>query len=107
MDDLSLELHPEARRELRRAVSYYRTQSERIAESLIREVRSLEEKLLRNPLRCGFLEKPFRCCRLDRFPFGIVYGVESTRIRIVAFMHLKRRPGYWKDRVGADASSSE
>ena len=36
---------------------------------------------------------------LRRYPFGIVYRVESTRILIIAIAHGHRRPGYWRDRV--------
>jgi plasmid stabilization system protein ParE len=29
------------------------------------------------------------------FPYQIVYRVDSDEIRILAFAHLKRRPGFW------------
>ena len=35
---------------------------------------------------------------LRRYPFAVVYRVESRRILIVAVAHGKRRPGYWRDR---------
>jgi plasmid stabilization system protein ParE len=34
-----------------------------------------------------------------RFPYQVVYRLRSTEIVIVAFAHLKRRPGYWKQRT--------
>ena len=36
---------------------------------------------------------------LRRYPFGIVYRVEVSRILIVAVAHGHRRPGYWRDRI--------
>ena len=33
-----------------------------------------------------------------RFPYQVVYRLSSTEMVIVAIAHLKRRPGYWKDR---------
>jgi plasmid stabilization system protein ParE len=33
-----------------------------------------------------------------RFPYQIVYRIRPTEIVIVAVAHLKRRPGYWKNR---------
>ncbi len=36
---------------------------------------------------------------LHRFPFAIVYFHSETKITIVALMHFKRKPGYWKNRV--------
>jgi hypothetical protein len=38
-------------------------------------------------------------CRVNRFPYGLVYEVSGEEIVIVAVMHLHRRPGYWRDRV--------
>ncbi len=33
-----------------------------------------------------------------RFPYQVVYRLRRTEIAIVAIAHLKRRPGYWKNR---------
>jgi len=33
-----------------------------------------------------------------RFPYQVVYRLGPTEIVIVAIAHLKRRPGYWKNR---------
>lgn len=33
-----------------------------------------------------------------RFPYQVVYRVRPDEILIVAFAHLKRRPGFWKHR---------
>ena len=32
-------------------------------------------------------------------PFGILYRIDPHEIVIIAVMHLRRRPGYWADRV--------
>ena len=36
---------------------------------------------------------------LTRLPYTIVYVVEPTAIRLIAFAHHKRRRGYWKSRL--------
>jgi len=33
-----------------------------------------------------------------RFPYQVVYRLRPKEIVIVAIAHLKRRPGYWKNR---------
>ncbi len=35
---------------------------------------------------------------VGRFPYQVVYRLKPTEIVIVAIAHLKRRPGYWKNR---------
>jgi hypothetical protein len=34
-------------------------------------------------------------------PYGILYRVEEERVVDVAVAHLRRRPGYWRDRKSA------
>lgn len=36
---------------------------------------------------------------LKTYPFAIVYAIEPEEILILAFEHMKRRPGYWLRRV--------
>lgn len=36
---------------------------------------------------------------VSRFPYQIVYRLTATEIIIVGVAHLKRRPGYWKNRI--------
>lgn len=40
-----------------------------------------------------------RKTRLKRFPYALVYWVDSGNLRIIALMHLHREPGYWHARL--------
>lgn len=40
-----------------------------------------------------------RKARLKRFPYAVVYCLESDTLSIIAVMHLHREPGYWHGRV--------
>ena len=51
------------------------------------------------PLGCGKVYGEVRICRIQRFPYGIVYVARDEEIVVVAVMHLHRRPGYWKQRL--------
>ncbi len=44
--------------------------------------------------RAGFTRRVL----VPRFPYQVVYHLAASEIVIVAFAHLKRRPGYWKKR---------
>jgi hypothetical protein len=37
---------------------------------------------------------------LRRFPFVIIFREAAVRIEILAIAHGRRRPGYWRDRLG-------
>jgi hypothetical protein len=56
---------------------------------------------------CGLRVKDFhhQAAPHARFPFGVVYEIESENISVIAIMHLRRRPGYWKRRVRAESQA--
>ena len=42
-----------------------------------------------------------RTCKLPRFPYGIIFRMKSEHIEIIAIMHLRRQPGYWRTRASS------
>jgi len=54
---------------------------------------SKRQSFYERTLRGGFRRRLLR-----RFPYGILYKEEESQIVIVAVMHLRRRPGYWRNR---------
>lgn len=40
----------------------------------------------------------YRIALLRRFPYSIIYRVETERIIVLAVAHQKRKPFYWADR---------
>ena len=47
----------------------------------------------------GRKERGVRVKRILGFPHSIMYLVRKDSIKIVAFAHGKRRPGYWRHRL--------
>lgn len=45
------------------------------------------------------LDLQVRRVPVTRFPYHVVYLETQTEIRILAFAHDSRRPGYWRSRV--------
>ena len=41
----------------------------------------------------------FRQALARRFPFSVIYFIESGEIVVVAVAHQSRRPYYWKERM--------
>jgi plasmid stabilization system protein ParE len=46
----------------------------------------------------GFGGLDARRMLVAKFPYQIVYRISVDEIRILAFAHLKRRPGFWRHR---------
>ena len=45
------------------------------------------------------VSKGLRRMLLHRFPFSLIYSVETDAILIVSVAHHRQRPGYWKSRA--------
>ncbi len=88
-----------AKAELEEAVSSYEHERKGLGEGFALEAEDALARILQFPHAWSALSKNVRRCRLNRFPYGIVYSLQNEEILIVAVMHLHRKPGYWKNRL--------
>jgi plasmid stabilization system protein ParE len=94
-----IEFHLSALAEIAEAEDHYARISERLLEQFFREFIAAIERLTAFPKSHPRIFKSYRWVRLRRFPFLIVYRQKKDgTVRVVAFSHERRRPGYWKDR---------
>ncbi len=92
--------HPEAKVELLAAARHYKAEAPLAARRFRSEVGKAIRFILAYPEaspRVG--RKGARRKLLSRFPYDLIYLLESDRIRIVPVAHQKRRPGYWTSRL--------
>jgi plasmid stabilization system protein ParE len=94
-----VEFHPAARREFVETAHYYQTQRPGLGRRFASAVRDAILRIQEHPRLYRLLEDDIRCCRVLRFPYGVVYRSTADRIQIIAVMHLHRQPGYWHSRV--------
>lgn len=90
--------HPEAEAEFFGAIEYYEACEPGLGQKLAAEVTSAILRILDYPFGWPVLEGEVRRCLTHQFPFGILYTVYQEDIFILAVMHLRREPGYWKPR---------
>jgi hypothetical protein len=90
--------------ELDEAVAYFEAQRKGLGTEFAREVSAAILRIVEHPNAWQKLTGGVRRCQLNRFEYGVVYGVQDDVTTIYAVMHLRRRPGYWRDRL---KSSSE
>lgn len=90
----------EAEAELDAAFEYHNEQRAGLGHELIDEFRRGVEKVLQHPAAWHPLGATYRRYRLHRFPYGIVYRIDSAadRVVVVAVMHLSQEPGKWHGR---------
>ena len=63
------------------------------------EVQAVIERISDLPYSGSPAEDTLRRTHLPRFPFSIVYRLTDGEIEIVAVVHQRRRPGYWRERT--------
>jgi toxin ParE1/3/4 len=102
-----IRLSAEALDEIDEAVVWYDKRRDGLGADLLSEVdRALEQVDARPQSFARLRDLPedltVRRALLDRFPFALVFlEVQEGSIRVVAFAHTKRQPGYWLSRVFA------
>lgn len=92
-------LHPEADAEFAEAVAYYRAIDPELGIRFYREMERLIGEVCAHPQRYCRFDPPARRHFSTWFPYAVVYLDQPDRVWIVAIMHMKRRPAYWKDRL--------
>ncbi len=78
------------------AARYYESQSPGLGSEFLDEIEHATHALAAQPQAAPIVRNDIRRRLLTRFPFGLLYQTEDTRIVIIAVMHLRRRPGYWQ-----------
>lgn len=92
---------PPAEEEMIAAAQYYQQQSAGLGSEFLSEVERTVAAILAHPEAAPKVKKKIRRRLLKRFPFGVLYAVAADEVVIVAVMHLRRRPGYWEDRLNS------
>jgi len=96
---LIVTFHEAARTEISEAVAFYNSRSPGLGNALASEVHAAVSKIIENP-DAGFTVRPsIRRHLLGRFPYSVLYSADGARLRVLAVMHHRRRPGYWEGRV--------
>lgn len=96
---MTFSFHPEAEAEFSEAIEYYENRESGLGYDFSIEVFAAIRNIIRYPTSWPVMEDNVRRCLVSRFPFGIVYSIESGEIFILAVMHLRRHPDYWKNRA--------
>lgn len=90
---------PPARQELHAAVDYYEGRRKGLGAEFAAEVHRTILRIQANPTAWKIVIRSARRCRTRRFPYSVIYSIREDDILIVAIMHVRRRPDYWRDRL--------
>jgi len=71
----------------------------RAAQDFAIEVAKALDKIQDNPERFARISLKLRACSVTRFPYQVIFRLDSDRIYVIAVTHAKRRPNYWRRRT--------
>lgn len=94
-----LRIHPEASKELEEVL-------QRLADDTLWQAERFADiyygalKKVRSHAECShFVWREFRRFNLHPFSFALIYRHRKNEVYLVALMHEKRHPDYWKSRI--------
>ena len=90
-------LHPEAAAEFLEAQRRYTQVSSPLGQRHYDEISRLFGQIGDHPPRYKQFDPPARRVFANGFPYAVVYVARPDAIWIVAVMHVRREPAYWKD----------
>ncbi len=88
-----------AEEEMTEASLFYEAASTGLGNSFLDDVQRVVDSLREHPYLGHGVVRNLRRMLLHRFPFSLIYSVETDEILIVAVAHHGRRLGYWQERL--------
>lgn len=95
---MRVEFHPEALAEFRAAAEYYEQQQTGLGERFANAVEMAVAHVVAAPTSWRVIEDDIRRCLTKVFPYAVLYSIELDHVLVVAVMHCRREPGYWRNR---------
>lgn len=92
-------VHESADDELSAAAVFYESRETDLGKEFLEELSQAFQRIIARPFSYSIHFDEYRRYLMDRFPYQVVYRIEGKRILVFAVAHLRRQPGYWRERV--------
>lgn len=105
---MRIELHPEARAELRAAALWYEEREAHLGDAFLDGVSTVFEKIRANPdlfpqwIGTEHAKFLIRKALVERFPYAVGFEQHESVCLVLSVAHQKRRPLYWLKRAGEE-----
>ena len=93
-----IEIHVAAEVELLESAAYYERKRKGLGGEFLDEFDAALDKIEAFPEAWPVYAGEYRRFLLRRFPYGLIYRLESDKIFLIAVAHLHRKPDYWRER---------
>ncbi len=86
-----------AKQELDDATLFYNMEYSELGKRFRQEVKAAAKRIVEYPEAWSVERGEVRKCLLHKFPYKLLYSIESEHIFIIAVAHQHRKPDYWID----------
>jgi len=95
---MRIEFHPQARIEIVDSTVFYEKRISNLGEKFVNEIEHTIQIITQWPEIGNKIDNVFRKIVLNKFPYSLIYTIETDRILVVATAHHSKKPGYWRNR---------
>jgi mRNA-degrading endonuclease RelE of RelBE toxin-antitoxin system len=81
------------------AATWYNQKIHRLGFRFLLDLETTIESLIRNPFAYSILKEPIRKAGLKKFPYVVLYVIESNNIIVIGIINTKRSRSYFKRRI--------
>lgn len=98
----NLRRHPEVDSEIERWAEILSQKSDWSPPRFFAAIRAAYRRIRERPTHAHFVHKEFRRYNIPGQSHAVIYREEADAIYVIAVMHEKRHPDYWKERMDED-----
>jgi plasmid stabilization system protein ParE len=95
---ITVSFHESTEDEINEAVDFYEMECLGLGSLFIDELEKALERISQIPQSSQILRGNIRKKVLHKFPYSVIYSIRSSKIRVLAVAHQKKRPFYWRRR---------
>jgi plasmid stabilization system protein ParE len=89
----------EAQQEFDEGIGYYTKIQHKLGQQFYQEVMVAIQKASEQPFAYQTMSPRVRRVLTHKFAYGVLYFVRQDALVVVAIMHLRQEPNYWRKRV--------
>jgi plasmid stabilization system protein ParE len=94
----TLRVPTRARLEIIEIAEWYASQGPGLAESFVRALDGIFERITDNPLQYQIVHGELRRAGVHRFPYLVIYTELTGEVVVLGCIHGRRHPRHWRDR---------
>jgi plasmid stabilization system protein ParE len=79
------------------AYTWYEEQRIGLGEEFLLCIEASLNAISENPLLLQEKHKNIRCIMTPRFPYGIFYFIDKSKVVVISVFHLSRNPKLWRE----------